>query len=103
MKAWLKLYTDAYGTLIFDKYEECSPKNYERTRRTEVGDHCLQHQTTDVTAMLRSHHNTVLCPKTASEEHRQCHQGALWRYGFLSDCSYTTGCSKLASRLKFVY
>ena len=31
------LYTDAHGTLIFDKYEECSPKTHEKTCRTEVG------------------------------------------------------------------
>ena len=36
MKARLELYTDAHGTLIFDKYGECSPKNHERTRHMEV-------------------------------------------------------------------
>ena len=35
MKSRLKLYTDAYGTLIFDKCKECSPQNHERT--AEVG------------------------------------------------------------------
>ena len=34
MKARLEL--DAHGTLIFDKYGECSPKNHERTRYMEV-------------------------------------------------------------------
>ena len=33
MKAKLELYTDAQGTLIFDKYDECSPKNHGRTHR----------------------------------------------------------------------
>ena len=37
VKAKLELYTDGHGTLIFDKYEECSPKNHERTRSTKVG------------------------------------------------------------------
>ena len=37
MKARLELYTNAHGTLIFYKYEECSPKNHERTRRVQVG------------------------------------------------------------------
>ena len=27
----LELYTDAHGTLIFDNYNECPPKNHERT------------------------------------------------------------------------
>ena len=36
MKRTLELYTDAYGTLIFDKYGECSSKNHDRTRRAEV-------------------------------------------------------------------
>ena len=36
MKDRLELYTDAHGTLVFDKYEECSPKNHERTRRKEM-------------------------------------------------------------------
>ena len=49
-KAKLELSTDAHGTLIFDNYDECSPKNYERTHRAEVGYHWLQHETTDVTA-----------------------------------------------------
>ena len=35
MMSRLNLYTDANGTLIFDKYKECSPKNHERT--AEVG------------------------------------------------------------------
>ena len=30
-KARLYLDTDAHGTLIFDKYEECSSKNHDRT------------------------------------------------------------------------
>ena len=34
MKARLKLYADAHGTLIFDKW---SPKNHEKTHRVEVG------------------------------------------------------------------
>ena len=33
MKARLKLYTDAHGTLIFDYYDKCSPKNHEITHR----------------------------------------------------------------------
>ena len=37
MKAMLELYTDAHESLIFNKYEECSPKNHERTCRAEVG------------------------------------------------------------------
>ena len=28
---------DAHRIFIFVKYEECSPKNHESTRRTEVG------------------------------------------------------------------
>ena len=36
MKARLELYTDAHGSLIFDKYEECSPKNHERTCHAEM-------------------------------------------------------------------
>ena len=56
MKARLKLYTDANGTLIFDYYNKCSPKNHERTLHTEVGYHWLQHETTDVTALRRSDH-----------------------------------------------
>ena len=39
MKARLELYTDAHGTLIFDNYDECDPKNHERTHRAEVGCH----------------------------------------------------------------
>ena len=31
LKTRLELYTDAHGTLIFDNYDECSPKNHERT------------------------------------------------------------------------
>ena len=54
MKARLELYTDAHGTLIFDNYEKCSPKNHERTHHVEVGYHWLQHETTDVTASPRS-------------------------------------------------
>ena len=56
MKARLELYTDAHGTLIFDNYDECSPKNHERTRRAEVGYHWLQHETTVVTASPRNNH-----------------------------------------------
>ena len=56
MKARLELYTDAYGTLIFDNYDECSLKNHERTRRAEVGYHWLQHETTVVTASPRHNH-----------------------------------------------
>ena len=56
MKARPELYTDAHGTLIFDNYDECSPKNHERTHSAEVGCHLLQHETTDVTASLRSDH-----------------------------------------------
>ena len=37
MKARLELHTEAHGTLIFDKYEKCSPMNHERARRAEVG------------------------------------------------------------------
>ena len=37
MKARLYLYTDAHGTLIFDKYEECSSKNHDRTCHVEMG------------------------------------------------------------------
>ena len=37
MKARLYLYTDAHGTLIFDKYEECSSKNHDRTCLAEMG------------------------------------------------------------------
>ena len=33
MKAKLELNTDAHEILIFDEYEECSPKNHERTCR----------------------------------------------------------------------
>ena len=56
MKARLELYTDAHGTLIFDNYDECSPKNHERTQRAELGYHSSQHETTDVTASPRSGH-----------------------------------------------
>ena len=31
------LYTDAHGTLIFDKYEECSSKNHDRACHMEMG------------------------------------------------------------------
>ena len=40
--------------LIFDNYNECSPKNHERTHRVGVGCHWLQNETIDVTALLRS-------------------------------------------------
>ena len=56
MKARLELYTDAHGTLIFDNYDECSPKNHDITHRAEVGYHWLQHETTDVTAWPRRDH-----------------------------------------------
>ena len=56
MKARLELYTDAHGTLIFDNYDECSPKYHERTQCVEVGYHWLQHETTDVTASPISYH-----------------------------------------------
>ena len=46
LKTRLELYTDAHGTLIFDNYYGCSPKNHERTHRAEVGYHWLQHETT---------------------------------------------------------
>ena len=46
MKARLELYTNAHGILIFDNYDECSPKNHERTHRAEVGYHSLQHENT---------------------------------------------------------
>ena len=36
IKRGLELYSDAHETLIFDKYEECTPKNHERTRHVEV-------------------------------------------------------------------
>ena len=39
MKARLELYIDAHGTLIFDNYNECSPKNHEITHCGEVGYH----------------------------------------------------------------
>ena len=50
MKARLELYTDALWTLIFDKYDECSPKNRQRAHRVEVGYHWLPHETTDIAA-----------------------------------------------------
>ena len=56
MKARLEHYTDGHGTLIFDNYYECSPKNHEKTHRGEVGYHWLQHETTDDTASQRSDH-----------------------------------------------
>ena len=56
MTARLELYTDAHGTLISDNYDECSPKNHERTHRGEVRCHWLQQETTDVTASMRSDH-----------------------------------------------
>ena len=37
MKARLELYTDIHGALIFDKYEECSSKNHDRTCHVEMG------------------------------------------------------------------
>ena len=49
--------------------------------------------------LWRRRHNNVLCSKSWIRV-TQCHQGALWRYGFLSACS-CTGCTKLASRLAF--
>ena len=127
LKARLELYTDAHGTLIFDNYNKCSPKNHEITHRMEVGYHWLQHETTDVTALPRSdyenktkwelsalasshnldertavesqanglcltswcrHHNTVLGSKSCIRR-TQCHQDALWRYGFLFAYSHT--------------
>ena len=55
MKARLELYTDGHGTFIFDKYEECSPTNHERTCRAEMGTiGWLHHQITDVITSLRS-------------------------------------------------
>ena len=56
MKARLDLYTNAHGTLIFGSYDECSPKNHERTHRAEMGYHWLRHETTDVTASPRGDH-----------------------------------------------
>ena len=127
MKARLELYIDAHGTLIFDNYDKCSPKNNERTHSVEVGYHWLQHETTDGTASPRSdyenktkwelsalvssrsldeqtalesqtnglylptwcrHHNTVLGSKSCIRK-TQCHQDALWRYGFLSAYTHT--------------
>ena len=85
MKARLELYTDAHGTLIFEKYEERSPKNHERTRHVEVRDHWLQHQTTYVITSLRSDHQNKnewalsglassrsLDERTAVESQRNC-------------------------------
>ena len=46
MKARLELYTNAHGILIFDNYDECSPKNHERTHRAGVGYNSLQHENT---------------------------------------------------------
>ena len=37
IKAKFELYADAQGTLVFDKYEEWSSKNHERTRHDETG------------------------------------------------------------------
>ena len=45
------------------------------------------------------HHNTVLCSESCIRG-TQCHQGALWRYGFLSACSCKE-CTELASRPTF--
>ena len=56
MKARLELYTDALGTLIFDNYDECSPKNHQRAHRMAVGYHWLPHENTDIAASLRSDH-----------------------------------------------
>ena len=56
MKAWLELFAYAHGTLTFDNYVECSPKNHGRTHRTEVGYHWLQLENTDATASPRSDH-----------------------------------------------
>ena len=39
-----ELYKDAHKFFIFVKNEECSPKNHESTRRTEVGVHWLKYQ-----------------------------------------------------------
>ena len=36
MKTRLELYSDAHGTLIFDNYDECSPKNHARTHRADI-------------------------------------------------------------------
>ena len=45
MKARFEIYTNGHGTSICDNYNECSPKNHERTHRAEVGYHWLQHET----------------------------------------------------------
>ena len=45
MKAMFEIYTNGHGTSIFDNYNECSPKNHERTHRAEVGYPWLQHET----------------------------------------------------------
>ena len=37
MKARVEVYSDAHRTLVFDKYQEISPKDHERTRRAGVG------------------------------------------------------------------
>ena len=36
LKVRLEFYTYAHGTLMFDKDDECSPKNHERTHCVEV-------------------------------------------------------------------
>ena len=45
------------------------------------------------------YYNVFLYSKSCTRG-TQCHQGTLWRYGFVSACS-CTGCTKLASRLIF--
>ena len=127
MKARLELYTDAHRTLIFDNYDECSPKNHGRTHRAEGGtigynmklqmlllrrEVTMKNKTKwGLSALVPSrsldewtaveiqinglyltsrcgHHNTVFGSKSCIRR-TQCHQYALWRYGFLSAYSCT--------------
>ena len=45
MKERLELYTYAHGTLIFDNYDECTPKNHERTHRGQNGQmECISYE-----------------------------------------------------------
>ena len=94
LKTRLELYTDAHGTLIFDNYDDCSPKNHERTHRVEVGviGYNLKLQMYQINSLYLTswcrHHNSVLGSKSCTRR-TQCHKDPLWRYGFVSGYSCT--------------
>ena len=52
MKARLDRYTKAYGTLIFDNYDECAPKNHAKFAGRDItGD---ANNTLEISIMLDS-------------------------------------------------